>query len=142
MFHGPLGRRWRHPSHRRGPGGPGHGGGRGRGFGMRRPLRFLIDRLSLDEAQTAEVARILEDLRLEREQADLDRRRARATLADLIAADTLDAAALKLAAEVRVTAAGSERDAAISTVQRLHALLTAEQRSKLSTLLRAGPFAL
>lgn len=115
-----------------------HRGGRG----PRRPLRFLIERLGLDEAQTAQVAKILGDLRLEREQADLDRRRASSSMADLIAEDTLDAAALASAAEVRVTAAARERDAVVSTIQRIHALLSVEQRLKLSTLMRSGPLAL
>ncbi len=127
-------RRHQHRAHRRRPG--------GRGPGLRRPLRLLIERLTLDDAQTAEVAKILGDLRLEREQAELDRRRASSTLADLISGDVLDAAALASAAEVRVTAATRERDATISTIERIHALLSPEQRLKLSTLMRSGPFAL
>lgn len=103
---------------------------------------MLIERLGLDDAQTAEVARILGDLRLEREQADLDRRRGSSALADLIAADVLDTTALASAAEVRVTAAARQRDAVVSTVERLHALLSPEQRTKLSTLMRSGPLSL
>ncbi len=122
----------------RGPRGM-HGKRRG---GPRRPLRILIERLGLDDAQTAEVARILGDLRLEREQADLDRRRGSSALADLIAADVLDTTALASAAEVRVTAAARQRDAVVSTVERLHALLSPEQRTKLSTLMRSGPLSL
>ena len=116
-----------------------HGKGR---FGARRPLRFLIERLQLDDPQAAELARILSDLRLEREQAELDRKRARGDLADQLASDTIDPTRLREAAEVRVDAAGRERDAAVTAVERLHALLNPDQRLKLATIVRTGPFAL
>ncbi|MCA9494011.1 MAG: periplasmic heavy metal sensor, partial [Myxococcales bacterium] len=91
-----------------------HGHGpRGRGFGLRRPLRFLIERLGLDDVQAAEVQRAFEDLRLEREQADLDRRRGQAKLADLLESDTLDEAAIEAAAEPRHSAATREKEAVV-----------------------------
>src|SRR5689334_20871344 len=49
--------------------------GDGGGFGVRRPLRFLAHRLELDEAQVAELAAILSDLKTERAQAAVDDRR-------------------------------------------------------------------
>src|SRR5438067_1226112 len=49
----------------------GHGGA----FGVRRPLRFLAYKLQLDEAQVAELARILSELKTERAQAAVDHRR-------------------------------------------------------------------
>ncbi len=128
-------RRGRRAHHRRGPGGKGR-------FGARRPLRFLIERLQLDDPQAADLAKILSDLRLEREQAELDRKRARGALADQLSADTIDATKLREAAEVRVQAAGRERDATVTAIERLHALLTPEQRVKLSMIVRTGPFAL
>ena len=143
MFHRFGGRHRRHEFARtHGRHGPGHGARGGRGMGMRRPLRFLISRLDLDDDQAAKASKILDDLRLERQQADLDRRRAQAAIADLFAADTLDTAALQQAAEVRVTAATRERDAGVAAVTRLHAALTAEQRLKLSTVLRESPLSL
>ncbi|MEN0064910.1 MAG: periplasmic heavy metal sensor [Myxococcota bacterium] len=131
MFFG----RGRRAHHRRGPGGKGR-------FGARRPLRFLIERLSLDDPQAAELSKILSDLRLEREQAELDRKKASGSLADLMTADPLDVGAVRQAAEVRVTAAGRERDATVTAIERLHALLQPEQRVKLAMLVRSGPFAL
>jgi len=128
-------RRGRRAHHRRGPGGKGR-------FGARRPLRFLIERLQLDDDQAAELAKILSDLRLEREQAELDRKRARGDIADQLAADQIDDAALRAAAEVRVQAAGRERDATITAIGRLHGLLQPEQRTKLAMIVRTGPFAL
>ncbi|MEZ4237306.1 MAG: periplasmic heavy metal sensor [Myxococcota bacterium] len=125
-------------------GGRGHGGGRGAGgggLGMRRPLRFLVDQLDLSDAQANAVSKALDDLRLEREQAALDRRRASSKIADLVTADTLDAAALGQAAEVRVAAAQRARDAVVAAVTAVHAALQPEQRAKLAILLR-GPLAL
>ena len=37
--------------------------GAGGGHGVRRPLRFLVYKLALDERQSAELARILNDLK-------------------------------------------------------------------------------
>src|SRR5437667_12835797 len=52
------------------------GGLGGGAFGVRRPLRFLAYKLGLNEAQVAEMARILNDLKTERAQAAVDDRRA------------------------------------------------------------------
>jgi hypothetical protein len=38
------------------------------GFGVRRPLRFLAHRLELDEKQVAALAKVLDDLKIERAQ--------------------------------------------------------------------------
>src|SRR5579883_2516614 len=46
--------------------------GGGGGFGVRRPLRFLAHKLGLDEPQIAEFARILNELKTERAQAEVD----------------------------------------------------------------------
>ena len=118
-----------------------HGQGPGPGrFGVRRPLRFLIDRLELDESQAAELARTIEQLRLERQQGELDLQRARSTIADLVENEVLDKAALETAAEVRVASARRHRDATVAAMTRLHAALRPDQRFRLSTLLRTGPF--
>jgi Spy/CpxP family protein refolding chaperone len=62
----------------------------GSGFGVRRPLRFLAYRLDLDEAQVTELAAIIGDLKTERAQAAVDDRRALASLAESVAAETFD----------------------------------------------------
>lgn len=127
---------------------PPHGRGRGHhasppgGFGVRRPLRFLAHKLELDEAQTAELARVLDTLRTERAQIAVDERRARAAFADAFTEGTLDVAAVKAAGELRVTGAQRLRDATVEGVAKLHEVLRADQRSKLATLLRAGPLKL
>jgi hypothetical protein len=134
--HGPgHGRAFHRPGRPAEPGRPGR-------FGMRRPLRFLIDHLGLDDAQANELSRAIDELRLEREQAALDLRRAQSKLADLLETDPLDPTALAAAAEMRVAAARRERDAVVAAFTRVHATLKPEQRPKLATLIRTGPFSL
>jgi Spy/CpxP family protein refolding chaperone len=110
----------------------------GGGFGVRRPLRFLAYRLELDENQTAELARILDDLKTERAQVAVDERRAASAFADALSADALDAARLADAAASRVRGAERIRDAVVAALGRLHALLGAEQRKQLAFLIRTG----
>ena len=57
----------------------------GGAFGVRRPLRFLAYKLELDEKQVAELARILGELKTERAQGEVDRRRSLAGFADAVA---------------------------------------------------------
>ncbi len=68
----------------------GDGGDGGGGFGVRRPLRFLAYKLGLDERQVTELARVLNELKLERAQAEVDRRRTVASLADAVAGEAFD----------------------------------------------------
>ena len=60
----------------------GFGGG---GFGVRRPLRFLAYKLGLDEKQVAELARLLDEVKTERAQAEVDDRRTLSEFADALA---------------------------------------------------------
>src|SRR5262245_1345261 len=66
--------------------------GGGGGLGVRRPLRFLMHKLDLDEKQITELARILNELKTERAQAEVDRQRTIAAFADALSGDTFDAA--------------------------------------------------
>src|SRR5437867_757260 len=66
------------------------GGYAGGPFGVRRPLRFLAYKLELDERQVGELARILDELKTERAQADVDGRRTITAFADAVAGDTFD----------------------------------------------------
>ena len=117
----------------------GFGGGP---FGVRRPLRYLAYKLELDEKQVAELARILDELKTERAQGEVDRRRSLSGFADAVAAATFDAARAKEAAELRVATAGRLRDAVTTALGRLHALLDGEQRERLAYLIRTGVLAL
>lgn len=141
---------WLH-AHRRGCG-EGPAGGHGRGFGMhggghgddggsfgvRRPLRYLAYRLELDEKQQAELARILDELKTERAQVTVDERRAVSAFADALSGDALDAAKLAEGATSRVRSAERLRDAVVSALGRIHALLDVEQRKQLAFLIRTG----
>jgi Spy/CpxP family protein refolding chaperone len=114
------------------------GEGAGAVFGVRRPLRFLAHKLELDDAQAAQLARFLDELRIEHEQAAVDSRRATGALADAVEGETLDAAKLAHAAGVRVQSAERLRDAVVQAVTHIHALLAPAQRQRLAFLIRSG----
>lgn len=108
------------------------------GFGVRRPLRFLADRLGLDERQMATLARILDDLKTERAQAEVDRRRTLAAFADALGPDAFDAAKAAEAGELRVASAGRVREAVIKALRDIHAVLNPDQRQRLAYFIRTG----
>jgi Spy/CpxP family protein refolding chaperone len=119
--------------------GEGFGGG---AFGVRRPLRFLAYKLELDERQVSELAKVLDELKTERAQAEVDRRRSLSAFADAVAGDTFDDARAKQAAGQRVATAERLRDAVTGALGRLHALLDKDQRERLAYLIRTGVLAL
>jgi Spy/CpxP family protein refolding chaperone len=125
-----------------GPGGGGDGDGFGSGFGVRRPLRFLAYKLELDERQVAELARILDELKTERAQAEVDRRRTLSAFADAVGGEAFDQARAKEAADLRVASAERLRDAVTKALARIHALLDNDQRQRLAYLIRTGTLAL
>jgi len=108
------------------------------GFGVRRPLRFLADRLGLDERQVAALARILDDLKTERAQAEVDRRRTLAAFADALARDGFDDGKAAEAGERRVASAGRVRDAVVKALREIHAVLNPDQRERLAYFIRTG----
>jgi len=116
----------------------GDGAGGGGPFGVRRPLRFLAYKLDLDERQVAELARILDELKTERAQAEVDRRRTVSALADAVAGDTFDAAKATEGAKLRVSSAERLRDAVVKALGQIHGVLDSEQRAKLAYLIRTG----
>lgn len=118
--------------------GEGDGDGGGGPFGVRRPLRFLTYRLELDDKQVAILARILDELKTERAQAEVDRRRTVSAFADAVAGDTFDADKAGEGAKLRVSSAERLRDAVVKALQQIHATLDGEQRAKLAYLIRTG----
>jgi hypothetical protein len=133
------------PGH--GPGGGGFGGpGGGRfggddgggGFGVRRPLRFLAHKLELSEAQVPELARILDELKTERAQAEVDNRRTVTAFADALEGGTFGEARSREGGDLRVRSAERLRDAVTLALSRIHALLDDDQRKRLSYLIRTG----
>lgn len=107
-------------------------------FGVRRPLRFLAYKLQLDERQVAEMARILDELKIERAQAEVDSRRSQAAFADALAGETFDGARAGDGATLRVASAERLRDAVLKALGRIHGLLRPEQRASLAYLIRTG----
>jgi len=107
-------------------------------FGVRRPLRFLAHKLDLDERQIAELARILDELKTERAQAEVDQRRTISAFADALTGDAFDAGKATEGGQLRVKTAERLRDAVLKALGQIHALLNAEQRGRLAYLIRTG----
>jgi Spy/CpxP family protein refolding chaperone len=111
------------------------------GFGVRRPLRFLAHKLDLDDRQVTELARIMDELKTERAQAEVDRRRTLSAFADALTADAFDAAKAGEGGELRVKSAERLRDAVLAALGRIHAVLNPDQRARLAYLIRTGTLA-
>jgi Spy/CpxP family protein refolding chaperone len=113
----------------------------GGGFGVRRPLRFLAHKLDLDEKQVAELARILDALKTERAQAEVDRRRTLSAFADALSSEAFDTAKATEGGELRVSSAQRLRDAVLKALREIHAVLNPDQRLRLAYLIRTGTLA-
>lgn len=128
---------------RGGDGDGGDGGDNGDGFGsgafgVRRPLRFLAYKLELDEHQVAELARILDELKTERAQGEVDRRRTLSAFAEAVAGEAFEQTRVKEAADLRVATATRLAEAVSKALARIHALLDKNQRERLGYLIRTG----
>lgn len=108
------------------------------GFGVRRPLRVLAYKLNLDDKQIAELAKLLDEVKTERAQAEVDDRRTLADFADALAGETFDAAKAAAAGDRRVASAAKLRDTVIRFLQQIHAILNPDQRARLAYLIRTG----
>src|SRR5258708_7587829 len=126
---------WEGPAEEGHEGGFGGGGG---GLGVRRPLRFLVHKLGLDEHQITELARILNELKTERAQAEVDRHRTVAAFADALTGEAFNSAKAGEGGALRVQSAERLRDAVLKALQQIHAILTPEQRVRLAYLIRTG----
>jgi Spy/CpxP family protein refolding chaperone len=135
---GPGARAWEGHGEQGNEGGFGGGGG----LGVRRPLRFLVHKLDLDERQVTELARILNELKTERAQAEVDRQRTMGMFADALAGEAFDAAKAGEAGGQRVHTAERLRDSVINALKQIHAILKPDQRVRLAYLIRTGTLAL
>src|SRR5262245_56555099 len=97
----------------RDPADEGFGGG---GFGVRRPLRFLAHKLDLDDRQVAELAKVLDELKTERAQAEVDRRRTVAAFADALAGEGFDSAKAAEGGNLRLQSAERLRAAVLTAL--------------------------
>ena len=105
---------------------------------MRRPLRFLAWKLGLGEEQIAELAAILDELKTERAQHEVDDRRSLSMLADAVSQESFDATRAEEAAKLRVESTRRLQEHVAGAMRRIHALLDAEQRGRLAYLIRSG----
>jgi len=117
---------------------PGEGGFGGGPFGVRRPLRFLSWKLELEDAQVAELAAILDELKTERAQAAVDDRRVISGFADALGLEQFDAVKAADAGALRVKSAERLREAVLKALARMHAVLDSQQRAQLAYLIRTG----
>jgi Spy/CpxP family protein refolding chaperone len=124
-----------HHRHFSDPGSHGFGGG---SFGVRRPLRFLSWKLGLREEQVAELAAIVNDLKTERAQHEVNDRRALSLLADAVTGESLNETGVSEAAKLRTESARRLQEQVTKAVQRMHAMLDSEQRARLAYLIRSG----
>jgi len=114
----------------------------GGAFGVRRPLRFLAYKLDLNEEQVAQLARILNEVKTERAQAEVDSRRTLAAFADAVAGSTFDEQRAAEAAALRIRSAERLREVVVKALASIHALLEPEQRERLAYLIRTGTLTL
>jgi Spy/CpxP family protein refolding chaperone len=102
----------------------------------------LAHKLDLDDRQIAELAKILDDLKTERAQAEVDRRRTVAAFADALAGEAFDSAKAEEGGNLRLQSAERIRAAVLKALGQIHALLTADQRTRLAYLIRTGALAI
>lgn len=118
-----------------------HGGAN---FGVRRPLRYLSHHLDLDESQTRRMASVLNQLKTEREQAELDEKRTVTALAGLMdkakERPTLDEVRGVLAPRLRSAEKLSEETA--KAVVTICDFLDDDQRDQFVNLLLSGALSL
>jgi len=105
-------------------------------------LRYLAWKLQLNETQTSSLAAILNDLKTERAQAAVDERRTLSTLAEAVAGETFDAARAAEAGKKRMESAERLQAAVAGALDRIHSILTPEQRSRLAYLIQTGAITL
>jgi Spy/CpxP family protein refolding chaperone len=105
---------------------------------VRRPLRFLAWKLELNEAQVTELASVLNALKTERAQAEVDDRRALTLLAEAAQGEPFDSAKANEAARIRVESTERVQRKVTESLSRIHALLEPDQRARLAYLLQTG----
>ncbi len=119
-----------------------HGFGRGGNFGVRRPLRYLRYHLDLDDSQSRRIAAVLNRIKLEREQAEIDEKRTLQALAGLLSADEMNSAEVKAALSPRVKSAERMQNEIAQAVQEICAALDPDQRAQFADLVASGVISL
>src|SRR5262245_5823056 len=86
------------------------------GFGVRRPLRFLAYKLRLNDEQVVQLARILNEVKTERAQAEVDSRRTLAVFADALTGSTFDEQRAVEGAALRLKSAERLREVVVKAL--------------------------
>jgi Spy/CpxP family protein refolding chaperone len=102
----------------------------------------LAHKLELSDEQVGQFAAILDRLKTDRAQADVDQRRRTAALAEAFEAPSFDHAKVEAANAEQAVSAERLRSSVKQALEQMHALLNVEQRKKLAYLLRAGILAI
>ena len=108
------------------------------GFGVRRPLRYLSYHLDLDDAQRRKVAASFERVKLEREQAKLDRSKCDANVADVFLEDDISVDGLQRALAQRTEIEGNMQAVIAKELYEIANVLDEEQRDEFAHLVRTG----
>ncbi len=119
-----------------------HNRGGGSSFGVRRPLRYLVHKLDLDESQTRKMAGVLNQLKTEREQAELDEKRTVAAMAHLLEEGTPSLDEVRVALSGRVKSAEHLREETAKALVAISNFLDDDQRDEFVNLLLTGSVSL
>ncbi len=98
----------------------------------------MAHKLDLDENQVRVLARILDDLKLERAQARVDDQRTISAFAEAMDGEAFDEAVADTAADRRVESAKRLKSAVVKALKDTHGMLDERQRSRLAYMLRSG----
>ena len=110
-----------------------------RAIGFRRQVRCLPrPQLDLDEKQITALMRILDELKTEGAQAEVDDRRATAEFADAVEGEAFDGSKASNAGERRVQMRAAARSTDSRAPGNPRARSTTEQRQRLAYLIRSG----
>jgi len=112
-----------------------HHQGGARGFGVRRPLRYLTHHLELDESQVRRMATVLNSLKTEREQVELDEKRTVAAMATLLESGTPTLDEVRDVLDVRVKSAEQLKEETAKSVVAISDFLDEDQRQEFIKLL-------
>jgi hypothetical protein len=119
-----------------------HKRGGGAEFGVRRPLRYLSYHLDLDDNQTRRMAQLLNQLKTEREQAQLDEKRSVSALADAMSEGTPTLDEVKTILSSRIRSTEKLNDETAKAVVAISDFLDEDQKEEFINLLLTGAFSL
>lgn len=86
----------------------------------------------------ADLARIIDELKTERAQGDVDHRRTVAAFADAMESAAFGTERAREGGDLRVKSAEQLREAVNTALAKIHALLDEEQRKRFAYLIRTG----